>query len=282
MKRLIFIAILIMGLSATWAKKPAKVIYFPSDTMTVLGSVFMKAGIGTKQEMKDQTYKTYYISMLPIRVTQFVDFINAIKTIRGFGSSVSDDKGNFLCRIFDTYFNCVKEIDYDYVSEKYSFNGQQDLFMYDVTCYGADGFCKYVQETTGKNVRLPRPEELYPTFEKNILKYLKENENILSKEEEQNMRMLCKNSSKIMDEWAKGEDGDFYIMDYDEKYAPVLNALLAPALITLVGVVPWAIANLATPARCGMNKKRPQGGYNNPDSPYYEWNLGFRLVVPAQ
>ena len=276
MKRLIFIAILIMGLSATWAKKPAKVIYFPSDTMTVLGSVFMKVGIGTKQEMKDQTYKTYYISMLPIRVTQFFDFIN--NAIKRHNPILKDAKGNVLCETFK-----IKGLEYDYEAEKYKFESHQDLFMCDVTCYGTDGFCKYVQETTGKNVRLPRPEEFYPTFEKNILKYLKKNENILSKEEEQNMRMLCKKSSKNIDEWAKGEDGSFYIMDYDEKYAPVLNALLIPASVTLIfGMVPWMIANWATPARCGMNKKRPQGGYNNPDSPYFEWNLGFRLVIPAQ
>ena len=265
-----------LTLQLVYAGKPNKVLYFPNDTKTVSGITFIKVGVGTKKDMKNNTFSTYYLSTSKITWGQFSDFLNDIKAEVEIAGIYKND----TCLISDMGFLSSRPMDgnYNHIKKRWIFSvpiRSRNSSLDRVSTFGATYFCRWFQEKTGEYVRLPRPDEYYPILPQNIKRYVKKHKKLLSKEDIKTIHSLNVENVDFGTEWAQHKYGLFYIMNYEKNPPKGMWALY------LTGVALPIVYCITPFIKVRTFKASPvYSSANNVKHPTIDAGLGFRLVIP--
>ena len=280
MKRISIILSFLFLFQIVYASKPNKAIYFPNETKKVFGITFVKVGVGTKKEIKNNTFQSYYISTSKVSRRQFAYFLNDIKAEYELAGIYKND----ICLLSDFRYVGKGPVSWDYNSKKNEWTYTPKPLANEpagmVTILGANQFCHWLQQETGENVRLPKPIEYRPTLPQNIKKYIRKNKKSLSIEDIDLIKSLNIENLSTGTEWAQYTPGSAYIMSYSKDcpkglYIPMLllscTGVAAPITIPILAFV--KIPKLKFTSLYSSNE--------NSTFPTAEPDLGFRLVIPA-
>ena len=268
------------------AGKPKQTIYFPEDTKIVSGTKFIKVGIGTKKDIRNNTFTTYYISTTKVSRIQFTNFLNDIKADYKLAGIYNND----TCLLSDLGIIGKSPVNWNYNSKKMEWEFSPKNFPHQpigmVSTFGADNFCRWFQQKTGEHVRLPKINEYSPTLPQNIQKYIRKNKKSLSNENIDLIKSLNIENFNSETEWAQNSYGSYYIMSYSKVcpkglYIPMLclscTVFAIPITVPIMMFV--NIPKIKFTSLSSYSEKYSSD--NNSMFPTAEPDLGFRLVIPT-